>query len=349
MDHYPNTGDYEYPPFDQYTPAKQTTAPPSWEVTLPVTGQPPKPPRRRFWLRVASIVLTVAIIGAGLMVVRQRGVGQATTPPTTIIVTATATPHPTTPPPPLTVATATAPVTTCSAITSFAQASPAATSSTNFLAVTFPAGSVMVAETDSEHDGFQTRSVPTCTPSMPTATALQAAYTSDLATTGWQLATTSGQGCGNVACWQQADTRFTPAVMQYVSLAATSIMGSVATYTLQLTIAPIFTGTAVPMSRNSTFTFDQAPLPELAWDATLHLNGNTLAALLPTNTYATTTYADLDASTISYTHINAIPINQGETSALQSARGYFLKFFIQGVNADQTMITVTYIVYPYGF
>lgn len=349
---YDTRPDPDYPSsLGPYTTDDHPTVPawPHPPITLPPT---PSRPRRSFLLAFLAGALAILILGGVIFGVahflRAHPSALSTTRQTLPVATAT---HPVT-------ATNTPGPTTCAALPAFVQATPVSTKSSFFLPVPFPTNTVANSITTSETDGFAYRLLSACTSHMTSSTDLQATYAQAFNTSIWKATTPQeeqqigqmvGQGCSATGCWTTRDTSSTsPAVAQFLNLEQIQTTGSLATYTIRLTIAPLFAETDT-ITQGTTFPFEHTGIADLEWTDTLHPYGNALAGLLDveidqaTYTYITTTY--LKKGLIGT--ISVIPLKVNTAIVLKDNRGHYAKFIIQDLQNNQ--MTLHYIVYAYGF
>ena len=349
-----------------YNPENDLTRPP-W--SSPYAAPPPPPPRPRkpiarsfpwgYGAIALCVVLLVALIGhiisgrwlwQGNMLANTTPHGTATQP--VQIPTHGPTATPTSPR-----ATASPVAPSCAAV-GFAGA--AATTGNDsfpfaFLAnsVSHPNGGIV------EVQGFQQQAIAVCTPDEATAT-LPTDLGNALTNTGWATyAPQAGDDTGCPAtCWQTTlqTTDFTNGTKLFAGLDGVAAHGTTMTYTLHLTIAPMFDGSAViTPDEQIGFTPNIPNGPNdlhFLTQNTFMLVGNALYAPFPTPT-------TLDAATC--TAISALPLtsphdasNQRKSItlkmdfsiALQGNRNDFVKAMLSETGGHATL---SWITYPFCF
>lgn len=253
-----------------------------------------------------------------------------------------------------------APVSNCSEIAQFSSAGSISTGS-HFSEVTFHANTVGFIAQKFETNSFQFEVINACTKSTTTS-AIHAFYASGLPSTGFLSSSTfpyqgnASSACGDPYCWYKDGSHPSFQVRRYVSLEGVTAHGSVVTYALRLSIAPI-TRSSIVIQGTYHYDFDLVSNTDVWWDQVTSTerkmvpeNGATIANIGVTK-FANVTLSQLKGKSYSTASLdgNNDSSNQlvnGDVWAVHTDLGSYVKVLVTSYGYN---LTVTYVWYEYGF
>jgi hypothetical protein len=270
---------------------------------------------------------------------------------TTSASTGGSTPTPTQPP---------IPVTNCSQVSGFGSA-VSISAGLHFSEVNFQANTIGFIAQKFETNSYQFEIINACTKST-TVGAIHSYYASGLPSSGFAQSSTypyngnASAACGDPYCWFNASSHPSFQAGRYVSLESVTAHGSVVTYSLRLSIAPIVR-TGIVIQGTYHYDFDLVSNTDVWWEQVTSTirkmapeNGATVANIGVTN-FANVTYAQLKGKSYSTSPLdgNDDSSNQlvnGDVWAVHTDLGAYVKVLVTSYGHD---MTVTYVWYEYTF
>jgi hypothetical protein len=308
---------------------------------------------------VIALVLPVAACSGGgptgsVSTTQTTPTTQPTTSTTGTTPTPAATQAPTAAPTPTPV-----PIASCSQVSGFGSAGSVSTGA-HFSEVGFPANTVGFIKQTFETNNYQFEILSACTKST-TVGNIQAYFATGLPGVGFAKSTTfpyqgnPSSACGDPYCWFNATAHPSFEAGRYISLEAVTGIGSVVTYNLRLSIAPL--ERTATINASTEYDFDLVSNPDVNWSVTGPVrqmtpeNGASVANIGVTN-FTNVTAAQVKALSFGTTPIdgNADPGNKlvpGDVWAVHTDLGAWVKVLVTGYNVSN--ISVQYVLYQYTF
>ena len=252
------------------------------------------------------------------------------------------------------------PVTNCSQVSGFGSAVSISAGS-HFTNVSFQANTIGFIAQKFETNSYQFEIINACTKST-TVGAIHSYYASGLPSSGFAQSSTypyngnASAACGDPYCWFNASSHPSFQAGRYVSLEGVTAHGSVVTYSLRLSIAPIVR-TGIVIQGTYHYDFDLVSNTDVWWEQVTSTirkmapeNGATVANIGVTN-FANVTYAQLKGKSYSASPLdgNDDSSNQlvnGDVWAVHTDLGAYVKVLVTSYGHD---MTVTYVWYEYTF
>jgi hypothetical protein len=252
------------------------------------------------------------------------------------------------------------PITKCSQVSGFSTAGTISTGS-HFSEVSFHSNTVGFVAQKFETNNYQFEIINACTKST-TASAIRAYYASGLPTTGFLHISTfpyhgnASSACGDPYCWYKDGSHPSFQARRYVSLENVTVHGSVVSYSLRLSIAPIVR-TGVVIQGTYHYDFDLVSNTDVWWEQVTSTerkmapeNGATIANIGVTN-FTNVTVAQLKGKSYSSSALdgNNDSSNQlvnGDVWAVHTDLGSYVKVVVTTYGYN---LTVTYVWYEYAF
>jgi hypothetical protein len=251
------------------------------------------------------------------------------------------------------------PITTCAQVSGFASAGGVSTGA-NFTEVGFPANTVGFVKQIFETNSYQFEILSACTQGA-SAGYIRTYFTTGLPGTGFPQSSTfpyqgnASAACGDPYCWYKDGSHPSFQARRYISLENVTSVGSVATYDLRLSIAPLARTTTI----NGTFAydFDLVSAEDVRWNQVsptirnmAPLNGATIVNIGVTN-FANVTAAQLKGLAYSTTPIdgNNDSTNQlvnGDVFAVKTDIGHYVKVLVTSYGYN---IALSYVLYDLTF
>ena len=275
----------------------------------------------------------------------------STSSPTSTTGGSPATPTPTQPP---------VPVTNCSQVSGFGSAG-SISAGLHFSDVSFYANTIGFIAQKFETNNYQFEIINACTKSTTVGT-IHSYYASGLPSSGFAQSSTypyngnASAACGDPYCWFNASSHPSFQAGRYVSLEGVTAHGSVVTYSLRLSIAPIVR-TGIIIQGTFHYDFDLVSNTDVWWEQITSTvrkmapeNGATIANIGVTN-FTNVTYAQLKGKSYSTSPLdgNNDSSNQlvtGDVFAVHTDLGSYVKAVVTNYGYD---ITLTYVWYEYTF
>ncbi len=252
------------------------------------------------------------------------------------------------------------PVTSCSQLSGFGSAG-SISAGPHFSEVSFHSNTVGFVAQKFETNNFQFEIINACTKSTTTS-AIRSYYAGGLPTTGFVKSSTfpykgnASSACGDPYCWYKDGSHPSFQARRYVSLENVTAHGSVVSYSLRLSIAPIVR-TGVVIQGTYEYDFDLVSSPDVWWQQVSSTvrkmtpeHGATIVNIGVTN-FTNVTLAQVKSKSFSTTPLdgNNDSSNQlvnGDVWAVHTDLGSYAKVVVTSYNYD---ITITYVWYEYSF
>lgn len=254
------------------------------------------------------------------------------------------------------------PVTNCSQVSSFSGAGSVSTGSA-FSEVGFPANTVGYVKQLFETNSYQFKILSACT-NGKSAGYIRTYFSTGLPSTGFVQSSTypykgnASAACGDPYCWYKDGSHPSWEARRYISLENVTSVGSVVTYDLRLSIAPL-THTAT-IQGTYTYDFDQPTSDDVQWNqvtsTTRHMdpmNGATIVNMGVTN-FANVTAAQLKGLAYGTTPIDGSDTTNklvnGDIFAVHTGSGHYVKVQVVSTGpAPSHTLSITYVIYDMTF
>ena len=252
------------------------------------------------------------------------------------------------------------PITSCSQVSGFASAGSISAGS-HFSDVSFHANTIGFIAQKFETSNYQFEIINACTKSTSVST-IHTYYSSGLPTTGFVQTSTfpyhgnASSACGDPYCWYKDGSHPSFQARRYVSLESVTAHGSVVSYSLRLSIAPILR-TGVVIQGTYEYDFDLVSNPDVQWaqvTSTIRKmtpeNGATIANIGVTN-FTNVTLAQVKSKSFSTSALDGnddssnVLVN-GDVWAVHTDLGSYVKVVVTSYGYN---ITLTYVWYEYSF
>ena len=254
------------------------------------------------------------------------------------------------------------PVTSCAQVSGFSSAGSVSTGSA-FSEVGFPANTVGFVKQLSETNSYQFKILSACTKGQSTGY-IHTYFKSGLPSTGFAQSSTypykgnASAACGDPYCWYKDGSHPSWEARRYISLENVTSVGSVVTYDLRLSIAPLTHMATI--QGTYTYDLDQPTSDDVQWDqvtsTTRHMdptNGATLVNMGSVS-FKSVTVAQLKGLSYSTTPIDGSDatnkLANGDVFAVHTGSGHYVKVQVVSTGpAPSHTLSITYVLYDMSF
>jgi hypothetical protein len=230
-----------------------------------------------------------------------------------------------------------------------------------FSEVTFPPSTVGYIQQTFEDNSFQFRIISGCT-NGTTTSAINSYFASELPPTGFAQSSTypyhgnATSACGDPYCWYKGSAHPSFQTSRYISLESVKAVGSVVTYNLRLSIAPLVFNN-ITINGTFSYDFDLVDNVDVSWE----IVSSTIRDMAPLNgakvvNIGVTNFANVTAVQLHGLSYSTSPIDgnndgtnelvSGDVWAVHTDGGHYVKVKVVTYGYN---IVLDYVLYDYSF